>query len=125
MDYLWVGLGGFIGASARHLLGNMILERLGATVPWHTFVINMTGSLLIGALMTLLVERSLVDSAWRPFVIVGFLGGYTTFSSYTFEAIALIERGAWGPALAYTVGSNAIGLLATLAGMTAVRALIR
>ena len=125
MDYLWVGLGGFIGANARYALGRLIADRFGVEFPWHTLFINLTGSFLIGAIMAVLVDRSMLDSSLRLLIVVGFLGGYTTFSSYTFEAITLIERGDWTPALAYILASNLVGLLATVGGMAVVRATAR
>ena len=121
MDFLWVGLGGLSGAIARHALGMIIIERLGSVFPWHTLIINVTGSFAIGVILTVLLDRGMPDSAIRLLVVVGFLGGYTTFSSYTFEAIALIQRGAWAAALGYLLGSNMLGLLATLGGIVLVR----
>jgi CrcB protein len=121
MDFLWVGLGGFTGAIARYALGMLIVERLGASFPWHTLVINLTGSFAIGIVVTLLLDRAMADSAVRLLVVVGFLGGYTTFSSYTWEAVTLIERGAWTPALAYMLVSNVLGLLATVGGVALIR----
>jgi fluoride exporter len=125
VDYLWVGLGGFIGANARYGLGTLIVNRLGTEFPWHTLLINLTGSFLIGVVMSVLLERSMLDSSLRLLIVVGFLGGYTTFSSYTFEIIALIERGDWTPALAYVVASNLVGLLATAGGIALVKAAAR
>src|SRR6476661_8817976 len=90
MDYLWVGLGGFLGANARYILGLWIVGRVGSAFPWNTLLINVTGSLAIGVILTVLTERIVADPAWRLFLVVGFLGGYTTFSSYTFEAISLL-----------------------------------
>ena len=125
VDYLWVGLGGFLGANARYALGAWIVQRAGPAFPWHTLLINVTGSLAIGAILVLLTERLVADPAWRLFLVVGFLGGYTTFSSYTFEALALVEQGDWLPALWYVVGSNGLGLATTYAGMVLARALSR
>ena len=116
-DLLWVGLGGFAGANIRYFLGLWIVNRVGAGFPWNTFAINVTGSFLIGLLLVLLTERLAVDPAWRLLLVVGFLGGYTTFSSYTFEALQLVESGDWLRALWYVVGSNGLGLLAAFAGM--------
>lgn len=124
-DFLLVGLGGFLGANARYWLGTIIVQRVGSEFPWHTLLINLTGSLAIGAVMAILMERSMLDSPLRLLIVAGFLGGYTTFSSYTFEAISLIEQGEWGAALAYALGSNAFGLLATFGGMAAMRAVLR
>ncbi len=125
MDYLWVGLGGFLGANARHALGIWIVGRLGTSFPWHTLLINLTGSLAIGAILTLLTERLVADPAWRLLLVVGFLGGYTTFSSYTFEGLTLLREGAWLAALGYMVGSNLLGVGTTYLGMVLARAVSR
>ena len=116
-DVLWVGLGGFLGANARYALGLWVVNRFGAGFPLHTLLINVTGSLGIGVLLVLLTERLAADPAWRLFLVVGFLGGYTTFSSYTFEALALLEAGAWARGAWYVLGSNGLGLVACYAGM--------
>lgn len=122
--YLWVGLGGFLGANARYLLGGWIAARLGTGWPYHTLLINVTGGLAIGLILTLLTERfPAADPAWRLLIVVGFLGGYTTFSSYTFEGLALLRGGAWLGACAYLLGSNALGLLATFLGLLLARAI--
>ncbi len=125
MDYLWVGLGGFVGANARYALGVWIVNRVGPAFPLHTLVINVSGSLAIGIILVLLTERLVVDPAWRLLLVVGFLGGYTTFSSYTFEALALVEQGDWLPAAWYVLGSNGLGLAAAYLGMVIARALCR
>jgi protein CrcB len=77
------------------VLGLWVVDRFGAGFPLHTLVINATGSLAVGVLLVLLTERFVVDPAWRLFLVVGFLGGYTTFSSYTVEALVLAEEGEW------------------------------
>lgn len=117
MDYLWVGVGGFLGANARYGMTRLVAGRLGVSWPWGTFAINVIGAFLIGIVLTVLTERAVADPAWRLVIAVGFLGGYTTFSAYTFEAIALAERGAWGAAAWYVLGSNALALLACGAGI--------
>jgi CrcB protein len=125
MDYVWVALGGAVGAACRYAIGVLIVSRVGNTFPWHTLLINVSGSLAIGILLVLLTERLVADPMWRLLLVVGFLGGYTTFSSYTYEAIALVEAGEWQSAAWYVVGSNGLGLLATWGGMIAARALAR
>ncbi len=125
MEYLWVGVGGFLGANARYALGVWIVGRLGAEFPFHTLLINVTGSFVIGVLLVLLSERLAVDPAWRLLLVVGFLGGYTTFSSYTFEALALAEGGRWLAAAWYVLGSNGLGLIAAYAGVVLARLLAR
>jgi CrcB protein len=116
-DFLWVGIGGFLGANARYALSLWVVNRVGAGVPLHTLLINVTGSLAIGVLLVLLTERFLVDPAWRLLLVVGFLGGYTTFSSYTAEAFSLAEEGAWLQAVWYVLGSNGLGLAAAYLGV--------
>jgi fluoride exporter len=125
MDIVWVALGGALGASTRYGIGAWVVARLGAGFPFHTLLINVTGSLAIGALVVLLTERLVADPAWRLLLVVGFLGGYTTFSSYTFEALALLEEGDWLPAVWYVLGSNGLGLVAAYSGVVLVRALGR
>jgi CrcB protein len=125
MDYLWVGLGGMIGANARFILGRAIADRAGSSFPYGTITINITGSLLIGIIMTLLTERLVADPAWRLVLVVGFLGGYTTFSSYTFEAIRLFQQGQAVRGLTYIFGSNILGLLACYVGIVIARELAR
>lgn len=125
MEYLWVGLGGFCGANLRYALTRWIAARADTVFPLATFAINLTGSFAIGVALTLLSERFVVDPAWRLLLVVGFLGGYTTFSSYTFEGLALLRAGDWPTALGYMIASNGPGVGAAYAGMVAARALGR
>lgn len=124
MNYLWVGLGGFLGANARYALGRLVVDRLGGGYPWATFLVNLTGSFLIGVLLTILIDRAVTEPFWRAFLIVGFLGGYTTFSSYTFEALDLAIAGRWIAAGTYVVGSTVLGLAACGAGIALARIVV-
>jgi CrcB protein len=124
-EFLWVGLGGFLGANARYALGLWVVGRFGSGFPLHTLLINVTGSLAIGAVLVLLTERLVVDPAWRLLLVVGFLGGYTTFSSYTFEALVLAEEGRWLEAGWYVLGNNGLGLGAAYLGVVLARSLAR
>jgi CrcB protein len=85
--------------------------------------VNLTGAFLIGVIFTILTDRVVDDPMWRQLVIVGFLGGYTTFSSYTFEAVTMMQDGRWGPAMGYVIGSNTLGLAACFGGIWLVRAI--
>jgi CrcB protein len=125
VEYLWVGVGGFVGANARYVVGNVVGDRLGTAFPYGTFLVNLAGSLAIGVILTLLTEVLIADPFWRRLIVIGFLGGFTTFSSYTYEAIALIEQGAWTRAAAYVLGSNLLGLAACGAGVILARAIGR
>lgn len=123
MEFLWIGMGGFFGANARYFFGREIAHRLGMTFPYGTLVVNLTGAVLIGVILTILTDRVVDNPMWRQLVVAGFLGGYTTFSSYTYEAVGLMQDGRWSLALLYVVGSNVLGLLACFAGIWAVRAI--
>ncbi len=120
-----MGIGGCLGAIARYALGLWLVERLGTGFPLHTLAINVTGSFAIGVLLVLFTERLGLDPAWRLLLVVGFLGGYTTFSSYTFEALALVELGEWAKAVGYVLASNGLGLVAVWLGAIVARALGR
>ena len=86
-------LGGGIGSLARYTAGTAIAERFGSRFPIGTMVVNVTGSFLIGVLMTIIAERIPGDLNWRPLLVTGFLGGYTTFSSFEWETYAAIRHG--------------------------------
>ena len=122
MEVVWVGLGGAIGANARYLVGQLALEGLGGSFPYGTLIANLTGCCLIGVVMALLGEWGVASATWRLLLVVGVLGGYTTFSSFAYEAVTLLEQGHLLRASAYVLASNVAGLLACAAGMQAVRA---
>lgn len=116
-EVLLVAAGGAIGATARYIAGLMISTRTGPGFPWHTLVINVSGAFLIGVLFALPLGGSPSASAWRLFLATGILGGFTTFSTLSFEAVDLIARGHAFSGLANMFGSGAAGLLAAWAGM--------
>ena len=124
MAYLWVALGGAAGAAARFAVAQWMGARWGWTFPWGTFAVNVTGSLAIGLVMTLLFARG-ADPAYRLLLVTGFLGGYTTFSAFSFEAISLLESRRWDAAALYVIGSVVLGLLATSLGLGLGRLLAR
>jgi len=117
-----VMLGGAIGAGCRHLLGQVLLARLGPGFPWWTLTANIAGSLAMGVLVGWLA-RSGGSEATRLFLAVGVLGGFTTFSSFSLEFWMLFERGAMGQALAYVLSSVIVGILACGLGIIAMRQL--
>ena len=122
MDVIWVGVGGMVGAASRFGISQLISERWGSALPYGTFVVNLTGSFAIGVILTLLLDRT-ADPAWRLLIVTGFLGGYTTFSSYSFELMALIGGGRLGWAAVYLIASNLAGLAACFGGAVCGRAL--
>lgn len=115
MVVLYVALGGALGAAARYGLGGWIHSWAGAEFPWGTFVINALGSLLIGFLLRFL-EGAAVTPELRALVTVGGLGGFTTFSTFSYETAMLLHNGEWGRAALYALGSLVLGLLAVFCG---------
>jgi CrcB protein len=91
-----VVIGGAAGSLARYLASVAIMNRTGGRFPFGTALVNITGSFLIGLIMTILTERSLVNPNWRLLLVTGFLGGYTTFSSFEWETFGLVrDNEAW------------------------------
>jgi CrcB protein len=114
--YLAVAIGGAIGSMARYG-GVRLLTPAGAALPWGTLAVNLLGSLAAGLLYVLLVERSDAGESWRALLIVGFLGGFTTFSAFSLETMRLLEGGAFGAALANVLLSVAVCLGACALGL--------
>jgi len=119
LPMLAISLGGILGANTRYFVTLYIAERFGNAFPYGTLLINVTGSLVIGFFLTLATERLSLDPLWRLFFATGFLGAYTTFSSYTFEAAQLARDGAYGLALLYLFGSVAAGMAGVFVGILA------
>lgn len=124
MTIFWVGIGGFLGANARYFIGRAIVERSGSAFPWGTLFVNLTGAFLIGVIAQLLLLREGDSPAWRLLLVVGVLGGYTTFSSYALEIVALLQSDRMIRALVYLVASNVLGIALCLLGVTLVRRLV-
>ncbi len=122
----WIGLGGFLGANARYWLGTWIQQKYGgAGFPWGTFVINVSGSFILGLFLTLVIERAQVPQAQtlRLLVATGFVGAYTTFSTFEYETLTLVEAGALFRAFGNALGSLAAGFLAVWLGAVLARVL--
>lgn len=116
--------GGALGAGARYLVYAEVNRFWGAAFPWATLTVNVVGSLLIGALAALLLERLPDSIGLRVFLITGILGGFTTFSAYSLDFVALIERGSPGSAVLYAASSVVLSILACWAGLAGARALM-
>jgi CrcB protein len=116
LRYLMVIVGGAAGSLMRYVLGTGIMNRVGGRFPLGTVIINITGSFLIGFIMTMLTERLSPSPYWRLLLVVGFLGGYTTFSSFEWETLGLMRSGARWLGLLNVVGSVVIGYLAVWLG---------
>jgi len=124
VTYLWVALGGAVGAATRFAISQWTGARWGWTFPWGTLAVNITGSLAIGLVMTLLLARG-ADPAFRLLLVTGFLGGYTTFSAFSFETLGLLEARRWDAAALYIGGSVGLSLLATALGLALGRLFVR
>jgi fluoride exporter len=107
--YLIIGIGGFLGANTRYLLGGWIAARYSTSFPYATMVINVSGSLVIGFFLVLISERFIVHPNWRLFFAIGFLGAYTTFSTFSFETVSLIQQRSLLMALMNMVGRVLLG----------------
>lgn len=113
---LYVGLGAFLGANARYWLGAWAATRYGTTFPYGTLLVNVTGSFVLGFAIAYLALRTYSPN-WRLFVAVGLCGGYTTFSSYAYETLRLLEDGDLLLAFLYCVGSPVLAVVSAFAGM--------
>ena len=111
-----VALGGALGASSRYVLDHLIEQRSFSIFPWATFTINVTGCLLIGVISASLVDRHHLPAWIRVGLVMGVIGGYTTFSTYAQEALSLFDAHDAAVALAYTLGSVVVGIAAVFAG---------
>ncbi len=123
MSLILIGIGGFAGAVARYLVDSEIAARAGEAFPFGTLVVNLTGSFLLGLLVALTGERGILPADIRGPVLIGFIGAYTTFSTYMLESWRLIEEGAVGLATLNLVGSVALGLVALGLGLVIGRTL--
>jgi CrcB protein len=115
MLLLLIAAGGALGTAARYLFDGWILARTGSGFPWGTLVINLSGSFLLAFLVRSL-ESVAAPPEWRGFLAIGFCGGYTTFSTFAFEAIGLLQGGQGVRASAYIVGSVLFSLVGVLVG---------
>ena len=123
MPYLLVGLGGFIGANARFVVARLVGALFETRFPLGTFVINVSGSFLLGVLGTLVAQKVMPNSeSMRLALGVGFLGAFTTFSTFEFETHALFDDGSWLTATTNMFASLFVGLLAVRAGIVVAKA---
>ena len=114
--YLVVLAGAGLGGLTRYVAGTWIMAKYGGRFPLGTFIINVTGSFLIGVLMTLLTERLQPHPNWRLFLVVGILGGYTTFSSFEYETYQAVRDGERWMGMLYVAGSVLLGYLGVWLG---------
>lgn len=118
-----VGAGGFIGSVLRYLVQVFVEKGLMSTFPWGTFVANIAGSFIIGAIYALAERGNLMSAEWRMFLAVGICGGFTTFSSFAYNNLTMLKEGVYGQFIWNVGGSLFFGLLAVYMGMLLVRAI--
>jgi fluoride exporter len=121
MNYVLVFIGGGLGSSLRHLINVASTRWLGTAFPYHTLIINITGSLVMGLIAGFLAFKGEASPHWRLFLMTGILGGYTTFSAFSLDAALLYERGEMALALLYVAGSVMLSLAGLFAGLALVR----
>jgi CrcB protein len=121
---LYVALGSAIGGVSRYLLGGLVQRMLDTTFPAGTLLVNITGSFLLGAIIRYALETPSLSPEVRAFLTIGFCGGYTTFSTFSYETMALLEDGEWARAGVYITASVILSLIATFLGLALARQVI-
>ena len=121
MNYVLVFIGGGLGSVLRHIVNVICPKLFGTNFPYHTFIINITGSTIMGLVAGYLAFRGDAAQSWRLFVMTGILGGYTTFSAFSLDSAILYERGEIALAALYVVGSVVLSILGLFAGLALIR----
>ncbi len=116
LKYLLIATGGALGSIARYWVGSMVGGRMGTRFPYGTLVINITACVIIGFSLTYFSRRVELSPAWRYLIPVGFVGAYSTFSTYEWETLSTMRSGAFALAALYAVGSLVLGLAAVWLG---------
>lgn len=124
MRFVLICLGGAVGTGARYLLGGLVARALGPDFPFATLLINVTGSFLIGLVQQVGLSTLLIPDTVRLVLTIGVLGGFTTYSSFSYETLKLVETGSWVAATAYVVLTTALCLVGCAIGLSLGRALI-
>ena len=121
MSYILVFIGGGLGATLRHLVNLLCARCMGTGFPWGTFIINITGSTVMGLIAGYLAFKGEASQPWRLFLMTGILGGYTTFSAFSLDTALLYERGELGLAALYVAGSVVLSIAGLFAGLAIIR----
>lgn len=121
---LAIAVGGALGSVTRHLMAARISAWLGSGFPWGIFTVNILGGLVMGVLVELMALRWSVGGEWRAFLTVGIVGGFTTFSSFSLDVVLLMERGDYGLAALYVIGSVVLSVGALFGAMMLVRTVL-
>jgi CrcB protein len=124
LKYLVVGIGGFIGANARFIVAQWAAQRWGTAFPYGTFIINITGCFILGLFATLMLRFAWNDN-WRLLIAIGFVGAYTTFSTFEYDTLQLAAQNQWSRALVNILGSVLLGFIAAYLGVAVARLVAR
>jgi len=122
-DVIWIAVGAIFGANLRYAVNRLALKHLSASIPYGTLIVNVTGSFILGFFLAWTSERVMADPRWRALVAIGFCGAYTTYSSYSYETVVLLEQGHYGLATMNFLANNVLALAGVVAGMILARAL--
>lgn len=121
--YLFIGFGGVLGAISRYWLGLGIAGLAAPGFPWGTFIINLSGCFLLGLFLTFSQEKLEIDPRLRLGLATGFLGAYTTFSTFSVETLAFLNQGYWVQGITYVIASVILGIILVWLGMATARSL--
>ena len=121
---LIMALGATLGAALRYYTSLWAAARFGTAFPYGTLLVNVVGSFILGAFLALAAQRIVVNPGLRLFVATGFCGSLTTFSTYSYETVALLEQGNYLTSALYMFGSLVLGLVSVIAGAALIRALV-
>ncbi|HEY1766663.1 MAG TPA: fluoride efflux transporter CrcB [Terracidiphilus sp.] len=116
LKYFLIALGGALGSALRYWVGSAVSGRIGIKFPYGTLVINLSACLIIGFTLTFMGKRASLNPMWRFLIPIGFIGAYSTFSTYEWETLSTLRSGAFFLAGLYAVGSLVFGLIATWCG---------
>ncbi|HSM25309.1 MAG TPA: fluoride efflux transporter CrcB [Anaerolineaceae bacterium] len=114
---LWISIGAVLGANLRYWIGDWAAQRFGSGFPYGTMIINLTGSFLLGFIVSVSLEHLILDPRLRIFLTIGFLGSYTTFSTLAYESVTLISQGQWGLGIFNLLGSCLLGAIFAVLGI--------
>ena len=123
MQWIYIALGGALGAMGRHLVAGLMMRWFGLGFPYGTLSVNILGSFAMGILIGALARAAMGDESLRLFLAVGFLGGFTTFSAFSLDVVTLFQRGEQGSALIYITASVVCSVLALVLGLLSLRLL--
>ena len=123
LSFLFIAVGGAAGAVSRYVVDTWVSEQTMSSFPWGTFVVNISGSFVLGLLSAMAIDRSVLPADIRLPVLVGFVGAYTTFSTLMLETWRLVESGSNALAIANIVGSGMLGIVALVLGLVVGRAI--